>query len=165
MCDQSYRTVETTLSLGTVLDYQPATAYTVEVNDGSTGFVTDAALPEPIATGPALGEPFDLKVGETVNVGDDGLTVEFVELMEDSRCPSDVTCVWAGRAVIRVIVSSADDVLGFGTVEFTLEAGTVGADVGSLYGLTLVELTPYPVSTVELTGQDYVATLELAEIR
>ena len=85
--------------------------------------------------------------------------------MEDSRCPSDVTCVSAGRAVIRVTVSSADDVLGFGTVEFTLEAGTVGADVGSLYGLTLVELTPYPVSTVELTGQDYVATLELAEIR
>lgn len=165
LCDQSYRTVETTLSLGTGLDYQPATAYTVEINDVSTGFVTDAAPPEPIATGPALGEPFDLKVGETVNVGDDGVTVEFVELIEDSRCPSDVTCVWSGRAVILAIVSSAGDVLGFDTVELTLEAGIVGADVGSLYGLTLVELTPYPVSNVELTSQDYVATLELAEIQ
>lgn len=164
ICTMEYRTVETMVSLGTGLDYEPATAYTMEVNGVSTGFVTDAAL-EPTPIGPALSQAFDLKVGETVNVGDDGLTVEFVELMEDSRCPSDVTCVWAGRAVIRVIVSSADDVLGFGTVEFTLEAGTVGADVGSLYGLTLVELTPYPVSTVELTGQDYVATLELAEIR
>jgi len=123
MCEQSYETVETTVSLRTELDYELATAYTVDVNVVSTGFVTDAAQPEPMAPGPALGEAFDLKAGETFVVGVDGLAVEFVELMEDSRCPLDVTCVWAGMIVIRIIVSSADGVFGIGTVELTLEAG------------------------------------------
>ena len=60
MCDQSYGTVETTVSLGTGLDYELATACSVDVNDVSTGFVTDAAQPEPMATGQALGEAYDL---------------------------------------------------------------------------------------------------------
>ena len=80
--------------------------------------------------------------------------------MEDSRCPSEVTCVWAGRIVIRIIVSSADGVLGIGTVELTLEAVPAGSDVGSLYDLTL-----YPVSTIEVTNQDYVTNLASAKIR
>ena len=169
VCTEEYRTVKTSVSLGTGLDYEPATAYTVEVNDVSTGFVTDAAAPGPSATGPGLGEAFDLKIGETATIGSDGPTVELVEIVEDSRCPSDVTCVWAGRALARVIVSSPGDSLGFGTVELELEAGDLGAEESSVIGnkdiyvLTLIELNPHPVSTVELSSQDYVATLEVAQ--
>src|SRR5687768_15934383 len=31
-----------------------------------------------------------------------GVKIAFVELVEDSRCPVDVDCVWAGNAKIRV---------------------------------------------------------------
>lgn len=165
VCDQQYRTVKTTVDLGTGLDYQPSTRYTVEVNDVSTEFVTDAAGTAPVATGPGFDEPFELKIGESANVGSDGLTVEFVEVVEGSRCPSDVTCVWAGRALVMVIVSSPGDVLGFGAGEIILEAGKKDAEEnrvigdGDSYQLTLLELAPDPVSTVKLTSQDYTATL------
>ena len=174
VCTDEYRTVKTTVSLGTGLDYEPATAYTVEVNDVSTGFVTDAAAPEPIATGPGLGEVFDLKIGETATIGLDGSsvgpTVELAEILEDSRCPSDVTCVWAGRAHIRIIVTSSGDSLGFGTVELTLEAGDLGTEENKVVGnngsylLTFIELAPYPISTVKLSSQDYTARLEVLEV-
>lgn len=169
-CDQEFRTIKTTVSLGTGLDYLPSTAYTVEVNDVSTGFVTDAAAPGSAGNNPKLGEAFDLKVGETVTVKSDGLIVKLVEISEDSRCPEDVTCVWEGRALVSVIVSSPGDVLGFGNVDLTLEAGAIDAQKNRVVGdnasymLTLLGLAPHPISTVKLTDQDYLATLEVAKV-
>ena len=165
ICTEEYRTVKTTVSLGTGHDYEPATAYTVNVNDASTGFVTDAAPPVSDAEGPKLGEAFDLKVGSSAAIRQDGPTVELMEIVEDSRCPSDVTCVWAGRAVVWVIVSSPDDVLGLGTMELTLEAGAKRGEENNVisysetFVVTALKLAPYPISTEDLTSQDYTATL------
>jgi hypothetical protein len=47
----------------------------------------------------ALGQEFTLQPGQTVVVGDD-LKLTFEGVVEDSRCPSKVTCVWMGRAVL-----------------------------------------------------------------
>ena len=33
-------------------------------------------------------------------------TIKFVKVLEDSRCPKDATCIWAGRAKILVEISS-----------------------------------------------------------
>jgi len=37
-------------------------------------------------------------------VAGENLTITFVEIIEDSRCPKNVTCIWAGRvrAAIRL---------------------------------------------------------------
>ena len=43
-----------------------------------------------------LGSEFTLAPGETALVGDDGLLVTFESVTEDSRCPMDAICVWAG---------------------------------------------------------------------
>lgn len=53
----------------------------------------------PELPGVAYGE-----IGETIRVGN--LTVRPLAVVEDSRCPSNVTCVWAGRVVVRVRISS-----------------------------------------------------------
>lgn len=45
-------------------------------------------------------------IGETADLGG-GLTVRPLEVVEDSRCPADVTCVWAGRLRLRAVVSGA----------------------------------------------------------
>ncbi len=34
--------------------------------------------------------------GETVVLK--GVSIKFLEVLEDSRCPKDVNCIWAGRA-------------------------------------------------------------------
>jgi len=41
-------------------------------------------------------------IGQMVYVN--GLQVRPLEIIEDSRCPTDVVCVWAGRIVVRAEV-------------------------------------------------------------
>jgi hypothetical protein len=46
-------------------------------------------------------------LNEEVRIGD--LRVEPLELVEDSRCPIDATCVWAGRVRLRVAIGGAGE--------------------------------------------------------
>ena len=44
-----------------------------------------------------LGEEFCLSVGQGASITAENLQVGFKEVIEDSRCPRGVTCIWAGR--------------------------------------------------------------------
>jgi hypothetical protein len=50
-----------------------------------------------------LNQEFEIKVGEKVLV--EGLRLSFEAVTEDSRCPVDVTCVWAGNAKVLLKLS------------------------------------------------------------
>ncbi len=43
-------------------------------------------------------------LGETVLIK--GIAIKFLEVLEDSRCPTGVTCIWAGRAIVNVEVEN-----------------------------------------------------------
>ena len=62
----------------------------------------------------------------------DGLTVRPLAVLEDSRCPAQVQCVWAGRVRIRAEVS------GNGNRELTL-GEPLAVSSGAL---TLVDVRP-----------------------
>lgn len=47
-----------------------------------------------------------MKEGENVFLVPDNVTVTFTRMMNDSRCPADVICIWPGLAIIRVDVST-----------------------------------------------------------
>ena len=47
------------------------------------------------------------RLGEEVRLGD--IRIRPLELLEDSRCPLDVTCVWAGRVRLRVAISTVGE--------------------------------------------------------
>ena len=49
----------------------------------------------------ADGGAFSLAVGERVKLADDS-TLHYVKLVNDSRCPPNVQCVWAGDAIIAL---------------------------------------------------------------
>ena len=49
----------------------------------------------------SLRTTFQLHPGESARFAGESLTVSFEGVTEDSRCPSDTTCVWAGDAVVR----------------------------------------------------------------
>ena len=76
-----------------------------------------------------LNEEFCLSIGQHASVTGEDLAVSFVEVTEDSRCPSNVTCVWAGRVSC--------------VVELT--------HTGSSYRMTLTE----PGLTSEYTREEY----------
>lgn len=102
---------------------------------------------------------FSLGVGQEARLG--VLRLMFTGVTEDSRCPSDVVCVWAGNAAVEIDVS-----LGMGpSVRYVLNT-TVdprSADVGG-YRITLLDLRPYPVSTSRIPPASYVATFRLQRL-
>src|SRR5512143_397400 len=48
---------------------------------------------------------FQLQVGDRAEAGD--FLVQFLGVPRDTRCPYDVTCVWAGDAIARLDVSTS----------------------------------------------------------
>src|SRR4029453_14195399 len=53
-----------------------------------------------------LGREFKLKVGRAVTVKGTRLRIRFAAVENDSRCPADVMCVWAGNAAVRLQLGS-----------------------------------------------------------
>lgn len=64
------------------------------------GLALSAASP-PAAGGTA--REASVGLGETARLG--RVTVRPIEVVEDSRCPRDVLCVWAGRLRLRAAIS------------------------------------------------------------
>ena len=134
------------------------------VKDVTTSFTTGGEASEPDQVAATLGSPFQLKAGQTAMIDHQGPKVVFVEVVEDSRCAKDVTCIWAGRARILVRVSSPGDILGFGIPELTLEAGRVDLESNTVTGVfdqylfELSVLDPYPQAVAQ-EPQDYTATV------
>ncbi len=64
--------------------------------------VDDSLCPADCADAPEVvtfteGQPFRLEVGQTGLLPAHGLSILFRAITEDSRCPANVLCVWAGQ--------------------------------------------------------------------
>jgi len=58
-----------------------------------------------------LGVQFQLQINQTAAIKSENLQVRFSGVTEDSRCASDVQCVWAGRATIAVTIFKNEQIL------------------------------------------------------
>lgn len=56
----------------------------------------------PSGGGPELGREFTIERGREVEIAGEGLTVRFVSVVSDSRCPKGAECIWEGYARILV---------------------------------------------------------------
>jgi hypothetical protein len=107
----------------------------------------------------ALSRPFNLAVNQTAYIESADLAVKFVKVTEDSRCPSDVVCVWEGRVSILVDLMQVSSGSGIGQFTLSLGGGQVSTGSFGNYSIRLLDVQPYPVSTVEISPSDYVTTL------
>jgi hypothetical protein len=115
-----------------------------------------------------LDEPFELGFNESKILDDDDLRVEFSQLLEDSRCPTDVQCPWEGRARIGLFLQTPADshqvtlsISGYATLTDTLAHQPVDT-LG--YRFTLLQLDPYPVSDQQPQNSDYIAILKISRL-
>ncbi len=104
-----------------------------------------------------IGQPFILGVNQTAHIEPAGFDVTFVIVTEDSRCPSDVVCVWAGQVSIVVDVKASGG--SHGQLTLTLTGGQASAKSFGRYSIKLLDVQPYPLSTEEILPSDYVTTL------
>jgi hypothetical protein len=111
--------------------------------------------------GPAgiqLDQEFTLALGETVDVAQTGLRITFREVRDDSRCPVDAVCLWAGNATVELVLQRAlaDTTVAVNTL---LEPRAV---VSGDYRLELLGLTPQPRIDEPTDPNTYRARLRVA---
>jgi hypothetical protein len=104
-----------------------------------------------------VGSEFDISVGQQARIQGSEIVIRFRGVTNDSRCPSDVQCVWAGNAVAGFDLSGAGQ--SDAALNTTLDPKFVR--YGG-YTITLVGLKPVPKSGSAIPSLDYVATLRIA---
>jgi hypothetical protein len=111
------------------------------------------------AAQPSIGKPFDLKVGQSVTVGPQGLTVGFARLLSDGRCPIGVYCFWEGDAAAQLWANLPGEPReGF---QLHTHRDFKWKTSYGYYEITLVKLSPYPVYEAPTPPGDYVVTVQV----
>ena len=99
------------------------------------------------------GRSFELRVGETALTTDD-VRIKFDTVRSDSRCPTDVTCVRAGEAVIALTIGRVGEVPEGRELDTAARSSTTFLN----FTITLSSLQPYPRSDRQPQPGDYIGT-------
>jgi hypothetical protein len=123
-----------------------------------------AAPAAPAASAPgrqvALGESFELRVGESVGIKRMRLSV--LAVTDDSRCPKGEQCIVAGDATIRLQWQAGDGA----SRRLALRAVAPEANHAVAFGheVRVLGLAPQPLSGRPLQASDYVVTLRVCPV-
>lgn len=100
-----------------------------------------------------------LYIGESVIINDHGITLKFVDVLDDSRCPSDVVCVWEGTVSLMINIQYSNQDLG----NFILNLTNLHKASFMGYYVKFKALEPYPISTETIPKTSYYATFIIDE--
>ena len=101
---------------------------------------------------PAEGIKKNVQVGDTFSAGE--VIVRVVEIIEDSRCPSDVQCVTAGQIRVQLGVRVGNETA-------TLDLSSLKEEVFDGYVFRLLSVEPQPISGVKINRSDYKLEIEI----
>ena len=105
-----------------------------------------------------IGFEEDFQHGEINQSDDTSLKFSITEI-NDSRCPSDVICIWGGKADVKVEVESPQ--IGF----IVLSTYDNLIDTFGIYSFELIDVSPHPISTEIIKLEDYQVTLKIEELQ
>lgn len=106
-------------------------------------------------------EELALKRGQRKSAANGEVILKFLSVTEDSRCPTNVNCIWAGNAKVEVLIT---DKHGFS--KKVIMNSTVGpkGDQHAGWAIYLSSLTPAPKSGKTIRQRDYVATFNVTRL-
>jgi len=99
-----------------------------------------------------------LEYGDDIRLKGSVIRLSFGEVLEDSRCPVDVTCVWEGNGKVVIGIAAGMGPTHALILNTSLEPRSV---VWSGIRVTLLELTPSPHSGTSIPAEDYAVRLRL----
>jgi hypothetical protein len=103
-----------------------------------------------------LGEVFKIKNGQEAVVRGEKLRIRFRSVLDDSRCPSGATCIWAGNGEVEIEVARKNKKQVVAMLN-TLSEPKAIAYKG--FKIKLVALSPYPKIDEPIDPKDYEATM------
>ena len=104
----------------------------------------------------AVNTEFTLAAGEARSIEGELVTVRFVRVSGDSRCPADAICVLGGSATVEIAVAS-----GLSIQSYDLRTGDMQPVVHDGLTIALVDLMPYPFSARTIAPGEYRVTLKV----
>lgn len=108
----------------------------------------------------ALGQEFTLTPGDSAMLTGENLTITFEEIIEDSRCPKNVTCIWEGRVSAMLTVEKNGN---RGQTVLTAPGLTSGPFALKYEEYTLTfQVNPYPEAGKTINKGDYKLVLTVA---
>ena len=99
----------------------------------------------------------DFKINGEYHSVDNSLKFKITEI-NDSRCPSDVVCIWAGKTDVKIEVESPVT----GTIVLSTYDNPV--DTVGNFSFKIIDVLPYPISTKTIQLEDYNVTLKIVEL-
>lgn len=127
----------------------------------------DLNLTNPAAS---LDAPFWLKYGKHRILEPDNITISFLQVLSDSRCPIKYRCILPGCAVIRLSLSSKE--FRSTSVRVSIPDYATHKDTSSHspidtlgYKITLLQLDPYREATEKIRPSNYKALLKISKVR
>ncbi len=90
-----------------------------------------------------------------INQSDNNSLKFSITEINDSRCPSDVICVWEGKADVKIEIESPQK----GT--FILSTYSNRIDTLGNYYFELIDVSPHPISTQTIELKDYDVTIKI----
>ena len=96
-----------------------------------------------------------LEPGVAVAVAGTDLELRLIKIVSDSRCPRDVTCVWAGEVLVRFSVRSGNTP----AMEHEVVAGN-NVRVGA-YLIEVQKVEPEPVENQKISPREFRVTVRV----
>lgn len=105
---------------------------------------------------PGLGDEFTLRVGESAAITELGVWMRFHRVVEDSRCPASVVCVWSGDGAVLMEVAPLNGDSKETVLHTNIDPSSISLGKAEL---RLVKLDPYPAAPGSIAPDAYVVTL------
>jgi hypothetical protein len=121
--------------------------------------VTACDEANPVGPTVGLNERFTLAPEEIATVRDANVSVQFVSVTGDSRCPADAICIQGGDAVVHIRVVDGSALSSYELHTGDSSRATV---THKQVRIALVEVQPYPFSSRTIAPGEYRATLTVS---
>ena len=90
------------------------------------------------------GNEFNLGVNQVANLAGESLTIKFVGIESDSRCPTGSRCFWQGQVKASITIEqNGEDLGGFTLIKGVGQSSSAIATVAG-YKIKLLDVNPYP---------------------
>lgn len=113
-----------------------------------------------------LGEQVEIPLRETVTHCNEPISVTFLDLISDSRCPIGATCIWAGliEVLLSVNVNGQEQVFNLSS-QPNFGDKVPESKIVNGYSVKLVDLKPYPDVTrnVKRSSTQVILMIQKAE--
>jgi hypothetical protein len=128
------------------------------------GCVQNTALEPPQPSGTVIHTRLDsaiqLRINQAATIDSENLQIQFLSVSEDSRCPSDVTCIQQGQVTVVLNLAQRDRNLrdSLTLTKRAAQENLARKDFAG-YVVQLLDVSPYPTTTQKLKPEVYRITL------